>query len=313
MPQEQEQEQEQRITIIGAGTIGLSFVALHLTHHSYQVVICDTRPDLEAYVHDTLPKYLPSGLNHGDRLALESEISTAVANATIVHECLPEKAGIKQSVWKEVEQYASPKALLWSATSGITASTQSQQMKDMTRVCVVHPYNPPHVMPLLEVVPSEHTSQAVIDATLAFWRNIGREPVLIRKEMTGFVANRLAFALFREAVHLVDAGVIAVEDLDRVVETSMGPRWAVAGPFKSYHAGGGKRGLEGFMDNIGDTVGDVWGDLGSPKADGDWRKSVCDEAQRVYGVVDTAERDRITKKVLLAIEEERKPRAALNQ
>lgn len=298
-------EKIEKITIIGVGTIGLSFAALHLEKHHHQVTICDTRPGLEEYVHDTLPNYLSAGLDFQSRLTLTSDISAAVSDATIIHECLPESPSLKQKIWAEVEQNTKPDALLWSATSGVTASIQSEQMKDKSRVCVVHPYNPPHIMPLLEVVPSAETSQDVIAATLAFWRGLGREPVLIHKETTGFVANRLAFALFREAVHLVDTGVITVEDLDRVVETSMGPRWAVAGPFKSYHAGGGKAGLHGFMSNIGGTVGDVWDDLGSPKADGNWRKSVCDEAQRAYGVVDTAERDRITRKVLQAIEEEK--------
>lgn len=293
------------ITIIGAGTIGLSFVALHLAKHSYSVTISDTRPDLEDHIRSTLPAYLPSDVDWESRVILTPDLGTAVRSATIIHECLPETASLKQSIWKQVEVHAPSDALLWSATSGVPASTQSEQMNDKSRVCVVHPYNPPHIMPLLEVVPSPLTSQLVIDATLQFWRGLGREPVLIRKETTGFVANRLAFALFREAVHLVDSGVVGVEELDSIVQSSMGPRWSVAGPFKSYHAGGGKNGLAGFMANIGGTVEDVWEDLGAPKADGEWRNRLCQQASDAYGVVDTAERDRITKKVLDVIDEER--------
>lgn len=294
-----------QITIIGTGTIGLSFVALHLAKHSYPVIVCDTRLDLQDHVQSTLPTYLPPNFEYAARLILTADLKAAVRDARVIHECLPETATLKQSIWKQVERYAPSCALLWSATSGVPASVQSEQMHDETRVCIVHPYNPPHIMPLLEVVPSPLTSQSVIDETLLFWRSLGREPVLIRKETTGFVANRLAFALFREAVQLVDSGVVGVEDLDSIVQNSMGPRWSVAGPFKSYHAGGGKAGLAGFMANIGGTVGDVWEDLGAPKADGEWRDRVCQQAVDAYGVVDTAERDRITRRVLEVIDDEK--------
>lgn len=93
---------------------------------------------------------------------------------------------------------------------------------------------------------------------MSFWKDAGRAPVLLKKECTGFVANRLAFALLREAIHLVDQGVVSVEDIDSIVQNSMGPRWVVAGPFKSYHAGGGEGGLEGFFRNIGGTVQSCW-------------------------------------------------------
>ena len=109
-------------------------------------------------------------------------------------------------------------------------------------------------MPLLEVVPSPQTGEGVIERTLSWWRERGRMPVLMKKEVTGFVANRLAFALLREGIQLVNEGVVTPEEVDDVVTSSMGPRWAVAGPFKSYHAGGGAGGLEAFFKNIGGTV-----------------------------------------------------------
>jgi len=263
------------ITLIGAGTIGLSFAALHLStatpSRPIRLTIHDPRPDLLAYIHATLPFYLPpdplSAAQPSDptpsprpvidqlfatnALILAPDLPTAVSTADIVQEQGPENLAFKVQTWKAVEEHAPATALFWSSTSGIPASAQSQSMRDPGRLVVVHPYNPPHVMPLLEIVPSPTTAPEVVARTVAFWRGVGRAPVVLRKECTGFVANRLAFALLREAIHLVQEGVASVEDVDAVVQASMGPRWAVAGPFKSYHAGGGGGGLRGFFENIG--------------------------------------------------------------
>jgi 3-hydroxyacyl-CoA dehydrogenase len=303
-----------QIALIGSGTIGLSFAALHLTRDSNCLVtLFDNRPDLQEYV----AKHLPGYLTDTDQIACISRLSfadtleTAVKEADIVQEQGPENAEFKVNIWHEIEEHAPQHALFWSSTSGIPASEQNQKMRDKCRLVVVHPYNPPHIMPLLEVVRGPDTSEEVLAQTLEYWRALGRTPVLIQRECRGFVANRLAFALFREACSLVSQGVIGVEDLDEVVRTSMGPRWAVAGPFKAYHAGGGDGGLTSFMDKIGGTVQQCWdaSDEGVREGDirvgGHWQEEVCRQAQEVYGSstgdVDVAERDSKTKKVLDAV------------
>lgn len=302
--------QNVKVAIIGAGTIGLSFAALHVTKNpKCTVTIYDTRPDLQEYMEAKLPEFLvDADVNEcTSRMSTADSLAKAVSDANIVQEQGPENAGFKRTVWAQIEQAAPRDALFWSSTSGIPASEQSKDMKDQTRLVVVHPYNPPHIMPLLEVVPSPSTSQEVIDRTLEYWRGLGRVPVLIRKECTGFVANRLAFALFREACSLVSQGVVGVEDLDAVVQASMGPRWTVAGPFKSYHAGGAEGGLGSFMDKIGGTVQECWDASDKDvKAGGivvgeKWQKDICRQTDEAYGVVDTAQRDLKTKAVLEAV------------
>lgn len=297
------------IAIIGAGTIGLSFAALHLAKDaSCKVIIFDNRPDLQTYVSQNLAGYLID-VDHEQclkRLKLAHTLQEAVQDADIVQEQGPENVDFKTKIWPEIEQYAPKNALFWSSTSGIPASEQVRDMQDKTRLVVCHPYNPPHVMPLLEVVRSPETSDDVVERTLSYWRKLGRAPVVVRKECIGFVANRLAFALFREACSLVAQGVVGVEDLDEIVRTSMGPRWTVAGPFKAYHAGGGEGGLSSFMDKIGGTVQSCW-DASSEDAGrenivvgGSWQADVCRQTQEAYGVVDTAERDARTRRVLEA-------------
>jgi hypothetical protein len=293
-----------KITLIGTGTIGLSFLHFHLTHlpSPSQITIYDTRPKLRCYLHSTLPLSLLSFLPH---INLAETLEAAVSNAHIIQESGPENLPFKQNLWKEVEKHAPKDALLWSSTSGIPASRQNEFMVDQSRLVVVHPYNPPRLMPLIEVVPSPMTSQSVLDRTQTFWTTRGRTPIIIKKETTGFVANRLAFALLREAIHLVETGVVSVEDVDKIVETSMGPRWSVAGPFKSYHAGGGEGGLKAFFSNIGGTVGQCWQDQGPVQVGGPWQELIFEEAEKTYGVVDVKERDRITKRVLEVLKEER--------
>lgn len=296
--------------MIGAGTIGLSFAALHLTKNpSCTVTIFDTRPDLQDYVQQHLPGYLVDTDQSAclARLSFASDLGKAVEDATIVQEQGPENPDFKTSIWPQIEANASADALLWSSTSGIPASVQNQQMRDRTRLLVVHPYNPPHIMPLLELVPSPTTSPRHIERTVSYWRALGRSPVVLKKECPGFVANRLAFALFREACSLVHQGVVDVAELDEIVQASMGPRWTVAGPFAAYHAGGGKEGLSGFMEKIGGTVQGCWkaGEEGVKSGGivvgGEWQGGLCRRTEEVYGVVDTRLRDERTRRVLKAV------------
>ncbi|KAF2115194.1 hypothetical protein BDV96DRAFT_493430 [Lophiotrema nucula] len=298
-----------KITLIGAGTIGLSFAAFHLNHlpSPSHLTIFDTRPDAARHVFENLPKFYSSSdtLPNLFEIKVVDSLEDAVKDADIIQESGPENLPFKQELWREVEKYAKKDGLLWSSTSGIPASQQCQDMVDRSRLLVVHPYNPPHIMPLLELVPSPSTSATVIERTRDFWAKRGRVPIHIKKEVTGFVANRLAFALLRESIHLVNEGVVTVKELDEIVQSSMGPRWAVAGPFKSYHAGGGPGGLEGFFANIGGTVQDCWTDSGQVNVGDGWEGKVFSEAKEAYGVVDTAERDTITRRVLEVIDEEK--------
>lgn len=295
-----------RVTIVGAGVIGLSLAALHLTHlpNPSLLTIVDIRLDLKSHVAATLPMYLPSHLHDSVRqVKLTSSLPVAVKDADIVQESGPENLMFKTSLWAEVEKHAPTAALLWTSTSGIPASKQVASMNDKTRLLVVHPFNPPHILPLLEIVPSPETSQAVITRTLSFWRARGREPVLLSREVTGFVAGRLAWALLREAIHLVNDGVVTVPQLDRIMETSMGPRWAYAGPFKSFHAGGGPGGLEALFRNVGGTVQACWDEGGRVHVGDGWEDKVFGQAKEAYGMLDLEERDRANRRILEVVEE----------
>ncbi|KAM5344271.1 hypothetical protein ACJ41O_012808 [Fusarium nematophilum] len=265
---------KQSICLIGLGTIGLSFAALHLKHTDADVRLFDIREDLERHVTTLLPIYLESGnptknlsvqhLISSGRITICSSLEEACSGATIIQEQGPENLPFKKATWAQVVKCAPATAHLWSSTSGILASRQVEDLEDgdKSRVVIVHPFNPPHLTPLIEIVPSPHTNPRVTQFALDYINglNAGYRVVVIKKEISGFVGNRLAFALFREACHLVVNDVVTVEDVDAVIEASHGPRWAVAGPFKLWNFGGGEEGLGAFIRNLGGTMEACWDD-----------------------------------------------------
>lgn len=302
------------ITLIGVGTIGLSFAALHLLHSNAKIRLFDVRPDLEQHVRSLLPIYLvvpgpssdtpvvSSSLSVDDlfsagRLTICSSIADACSGATIIQEQGPDNIAFKKSTWAAVVEHASPDAQLWSSTSGILASTQVEDLKlpeHKTRVLVVHPFNPPHIMPLLEIVPSPHTTPERTQFAVSYFSQLGsgHRPVVIKKETQGFVGNRLAFALLREACHLVSEDVVSVQDIDTIMETSLGPRWAAAGPFKTYNSAGGPGGLQSFIHHLAPTIEACWNDAGhvSLKNTSAWADTKKDEIIGREGDVDWPEK-----------------------
>lgn len=307
------------ITLIGAGTIGLSFCALHLTHHpTSKITIHDPRPDLAAHIRTLLPGYLLTlsvdALLASGQLRTAATLEEAITPETdIVQEQGPENPAFKTALWPRVEELVSNACLLWTSTSGIPASVQSVGMKDPGRLCVVHPFNPPHIMPLIEVVPSPLTPEALVQKAVDYFEGIQYKPVVLRKECKGFVLNRLAFALLREACHLVREGVTDVKGIDEIVENSLGIRWSIKGPFASYHDGGGKGGLGAFVANLEGTIQNCWDDAGTLGMQdkmlgggGKWKDEVVRQTMEAYGEVKEQNfvvRDRVSRDVIKTIRE----------
>lgn len=320
------------IALIGCGVIGISFAGLYLQHTKSVVRIYDPRPDLRQHLETLLPKYLNTettglevrNLVDQGQLAICSCLEDACRDASIIQEQGPERLDVKVATWQKVLQIANPKAHLWSSTSGITASQQTETLTDKTRLLVVHPFNPPHLMPLIEIVPSSCTRSEETQFAFEFFTGLksGHRPVVLKKEVPGFVGNRLAFVLFREALHLVKEGVVSVEDLDQIMENSLGPRWAVTGPFKSYNYGGGD-GFGSFMHNLSHTIEAVWDDAGTVSLQGtaflptatsrtdervDWVQEIVNQVDHAYGrptPVQLRDRDERLTQVLHARSEHR--------
>ncbi len=279
----------QRATIVGAGVIGSSWTALFLAH-GLRVTVYDPRPDVEQMVCDSVRQAAPAlktlGLSTTGmtrHLKFESELESAVEGADVVQESSSEDLALKQQLFSKISRTAPRTALLLSSSSGFRATDISRDMPAPGRMLIGHPYNPPHLLPLVEVVPGERTDPSAVADAVAFYNALGKKPLVLRKEVPGFVINRLQAAFFRECVHLVTEGVVTVEELDTIVTNAMGIRWAANGPFLSFHAGGGPSGLRHFLEHIGPAFERLWNLLGQPTFDAATIDLLSQQANQAFG------------------------------
>ncbi|WP_414945174.1 3-hydroxyacyl-CoA dehydrogenase NAD-binding domain-containing protein [Amycolatopsis sp. cmx-11-32] len=284
------------VAVIGAGTIGLSWMTLFAAH-GWTVRVHDPRPDLATAVADGLRQFGPTLLEPADpdRLArlvhVHTEAAEAVADADLVQENGPEDLEFKQRLFAELAEAAPPGALLASSTSGLQPSDISARLTEAGagRMLVAHPFNPPHLLPLVEIVGGARTTEDTLTRAADVYRTLGKVPVRIRKETSGFVANRLQSALFREAVDLVLRGVVTPAEVDTIVTESLGPRWATGGPFLTFHLGGGPGGFRHFFEHLGPGMVRRWKDLGSPELTDEAARRLVEATEDEYGTHDYAE------------------------
>jgi ketoreductase RED1 len=298
-----------RITEVGAGTIGVSWTVL-LAAQGHDVVVTDPRADLVSVVETGMRQFAPSvGADAEELLRLnitcEPDLATAVARADVVQEQGPERLVLKRELWATAAAHAPAKALLLTSTSGLLPTDIAAGLDDnaAARLLVAHPYNPPHLLPLVELLPGARTSRDAVERAAAFLREAGKDPVEIHREVLGFVGNRLQAALFREAISLVRDGVVSPAELDRVVTGSLGPRWATGGPFLSFHLGGGDGGLRHLLEHLGPGIARRWADLGTPDLDAATVELISTATEYDYGPSRpalTAARDRAERAVLAA-------------
>ncbi|GAB2662566.1 3-hydroxyacyl-CoA dehydrogenase NAD-binding domain-containing protein [Gordonia jinhuaensis] len=246
--------------VIGAGAIGASWCAL-LTSHGIDVVVADPAPDaterLAAALHEVSDDpVIPT---------VVASASEAARGADIVFEAGPERLDVKQALFAELDAATAPEVVLASSSSGLRPSEIQLDCVHPERVLVAHPFNPPHLMPLVEVVGGRLTSESAIDTTMSVLRELGKTPVRLRRELPGHVANRLQAALWREAYHLVAQGAISASDLDLAISSGPGLRWALLGPLATQHLSGGPGGMAHVLDHLGPPMVDWWDDLGTPE------------------------------------------------
>jgi ketoreductase RED1 len=290
------EKQVETVTIVGGGVIGASWAALFLAH-GRSVVVSDPAPDIADKVKRVILEALPTleGLGHSTaglfgRLTFESDLAKAVVNADLVQENGPEKIAFKRKLWAAIEAAAPEDALLLSSSSSIPASEQNRDMVDPGRLIIGHPFNPPHLMPLVEVVPSAASNPDLVVRAMAFYREVGKVPLELKKEIPGFVANRLQAAIFRECVYLVREGIVSIRDLDAIVTNSLGLRWASDGPFLSFHLGGGAGGMAHFIEHLGKGgMEALWASFGEVSFDEATSNLLIDQTAQFYGATPTAD------------------------
>jgi 3-hydroxyacyl-CoA dehydrogenase len=199
-----------------------------------------------------------------------------VRGARFVQENGPEREDAKIALFAAIDAAAPPETVIASSSSGLLISRITQACRNPERCVIGHPFNPPHLIPLVEVVGGEKTSPQAIEAAMAFYRSVGKRPIHIRKEVRGHVANRLQAALWREAVHLVAEGVVSVEDADAAIAYGPGLRWALMGPHLTFHLAGGEGGMANFMAHLAPAVESWMDDLGAPRLNEPVQKQIIE-------------------------------------
>jgi ketoreductase RED1 len=281
-------ERYSKVAVVGAGVIGASWTAVFLAH-GLTVVVNDPRDDVEAVVEGYIGKASPTlqalnlpTQNLTRKLHFEPNLERAVAGVDVVQENGPERVELKQDLWARIEPHVPAHALLLSSSSARTASEQSLKMKSAKRLLIGHPFNPPHLIPLVEVVPGDQTEPGAVEDAVAFYQALGKVPRVLRKEIQGFVANRLQRAIFRECCHLVLEGVVTVDELDDIVTSSIGLRWAADGPFRSFHLGGGPGGFAAFFKQFAPGMEAAWKSQAAVTLDAKSQKTIIDQAQASF-------------------------------
>ena len=263
-------KETRKVAVIGGGLIGMSWASLFLAR-GMEVVVVEPRPEGEAqlrrFVADAWPKLRALGLTTNDDLRHAQVISAcnSLSGIDFVQENGPDRLAVKHQLIRQLEDVIAPDVVIASSTSSLLASDLQSAALHPQRILVGHPMNPPHLVPMVELVPGRQTSEESLQTAEVFYRQMERITIRVQKEVVGHLANRLTAALYREAVYLAAEGIASVADIDKAITCGPGMRWALTGPHLTYHLGGGAGGYRHYLDHLGPTQEARWRELGSPR------------------------------------------------
>ena len=279
-----------RVAIVGTGVIGASWASLFLAK-GLDVVATDVAPGAEAalrhFVSTAWPSLQRLGLAPGasqDRLSFTASLADAVKDADLVQENGPEKIDFKKTLYRQLDELLPANVLIASSSSGLTMSEIQSACTNHPERCVLgHPFNPPHLVPLVEIVGGAKTSKDTIERVDEFYTSLGKRTVRVNKEVPGHVANRLQAALAREVYYLVAEGVVSAADVDTALCWGPGLRWAIMGNLMLNHLGGGPGGIEHFFQQFTGPMTAWWKVLGSPELTPEVQKKLIDGVHAEVG------------------------------
>lgn len=258
---------------LGGGVIGQSWTALFLAAGK-SVAVFDPAPGAESRIRQAVDTAWPTltrlGLaEHGDpaNLVFHDSAASAVEGAQFIQESVPERLDVKYELYQSIEPVLGASAIVASSASGLTLSEMQGGWSNPRNFVLGHPFNPPHLIPLVEVMGNEQTAPGVVERTREFYESIGKVTIEVKREVPGHVANRLQAAIWREAIHLINEGVASVEDVDKAVSAGPGVRWAAMGPSLLFHLGAGDGGLATFCERYTTSFNRWFDDLGEPRLD----------------------------------------------
>ena len=278
-----------RIAVVGTGVIGASWAAQYLAR-GLEVVATDPAPNAEEnlrkYVDEAWEQLTAIGLTPGasrNRLSFTKNMKEALSEADLVQENGPERPDFKIKLFADMDEATPVDSIIASSSSGITPSVMQSNCQHPERVLVGHPFNPPHIIPLVEIVGGTKTSPDAIERAIAFYGSIGKKPIRLNKELPGHVANRLQAALYGQVMYLIQQGVLSVADADDAVSYGPGLRWGVMGPSLQWHLGGGQDGIKHLMEHLMDPLAAMIKTLGSPDVTPELKQTIAEGVLREAG------------------------------
>jgi len=288
------------VGVVGCGTVGASWAALFIAH-GLDVRATDPSADAEERLQQFLGRALPQlaelGWTGRGAVSFSTDLATALDGVEFVQENAPESEELKRRLLAEIDRLVPPEVIVAGSTSSLLRSRLIGECHHKRRHILAHPFNPPHLVPLVEIVGEDG---GIVQQAARFYRTLGRRPVILNREMPGHIANRLSSALYREAVYLVEQGVASVADIDAALCNGPGLRWAVMGAHMTYHLGGGPGGIEHYLAHLGPSQVRRWASLENPTLGPEVQKRI------VEGVAEEAG-DRTIQEL-----EERRDRALLH-
>lgn len=298
-----------RVCCIGAGPIGAGWTASFLAK-AYTVTAYVHEPGEETSLRSLVETAWVSleslGLEEGaslDNLRCTSDLAEAVVDAEFVQESAPENMQLKQALYEKLGRLVPANVVIASSTSGLPMSDIQARCSTSHRTVVGHPFNPPYLLPLVEIVGGAATDPAVVQWLVDFYRIAGKAPLVLKKEVPGFVATRLQEAIWREALHMIANDEATVEDIDFAIVNGPGPRWAMMGPCLTYHIGGGEGGMAYCLDQFGPALKLAWSRLDAPELTQTLREQLIEGTARQAGDRDYATLNRERDSGLVAIQQ----------
>ena len=260
-----------KIAVIGTGVIGSGWIIRFLAHNK-KVIAYDKDIRLKKKIIEEIKRTWPyvGKLFNKKKLKLKNfkyvtSIEEALKEADFVQECAPENYKLKTKLMEIIGKYSKPNVIISSSSSGLLPSKIYSKCKNPSRTIIAHPFNPVYMLPGVEIVPGKRTKKNFLKKAYKFYKSVSMNPIMIKKELPGYLSDRLQEALWREALHIVNEGYASTEDLDRAIEDGPGMRWSLMGTFLTFHLAGGNAGMKHMLEQFGPALKLPWTKLKAPK------------------------------------------------
>ena len=301
-----------KIAVIGTGVIGAGWIIRFLAHNK-KVVAYDKDLRLKNKIITEIKKTWPyvKKLFNKKKLKLKNfsyvtSLKEAIKDADFIQECAPENYKIKISLMKEIGKYSKKNSIISSSSSGLLPSKVYSKCKNPSRTIIAHPFNPVYMLPGVEIVPGRKTKKKFLNIANKFYKSVSMSPIMIKKELPGYLSDRLQEALWREALHIVNEGYASTKDLDRAIEDGPGMRWSLMGTFLTFHLAGGSAGMKHMLEQFGPALKLPWTKLKAPQLSKKLSKRVIDGTKKQTRGKSVAQISKIRDEYLLNLQKMRK-------